>query len=175
LPPAFFGAGPGLADAGVEVRVDQLSHHVQGLVASEVRQRLPVSEQDDGRKAPQLVVAGEPHVLVHLDLGQQETASVLHRQALEGGPKRSTGWTPLGPEINEHEALPGGLDHTLLECLLADVNDVGGISKTVFMSMTVAIPMPVAVSLSMPMTMPMPMPMTVLVTVLVTVPVTHLH
>jgi hypothetical protein len=51
--------------------------------------------------------------------------------------------------------LPGGLDHTVLKGLFADVNDVGGITMTVFMPMPVAMPMP------------MPMPMTVVVT--------HLH
>ena len=116
--------GRGGLDAVVLQELAQLG---LGQGAWESVHQLPVLDQHHGRDGADLEGAGQLLLGFDVDLRQAERAVVLGSQLLEDRAERLARAAPLGPEIDQHRDLQGGLEDLGLEGGGGGVEDVGGV------------------------------------------------
>ena len=102
--------------------IQKVAHKLGRTGATELIHRGAVYKQDGGRKTAQLIAAGEAHVLVGLDAGQDKAPGVFAGEALQYRGQDPAGWTPIGPEIDQDWRSAGCRNDTLVEIVFVDVN-----------------------------------------------------
>ena len=113
------------------VLVQELADFLGGQGAHEAVHRLAAHEHHakrDGAHAKHLrELAGDFLLFVGVDLGQQETAGVLGFELFQYRAQRLAGAAPLGPDVQQHGLLQGGLDQVGLKVGKGDVDHGGQI------------------------------------------------
>ena len=106
--------------------IDEAAQEAVGLRRMKAVDLDAVAVGDDGGEAAHLVPPGDAHVLVGIDVGQQEFAATGLRQRVQARAEHAAGAAPVGADVHQHRPDMRGRDHRGFEIVLGDVDDGGG-------------------------------------------------
>ena len=100
-----------------------------GLGSAETAQFFVILEENHSGKTTHPIAAGQTHVLpiVHLNLGESNSTSMLVDDAFQMRRQGETGPAPIGPKIHQHRLLSGGVEHLGLKAVDIDIENGGGV------------------------------------------------
>jgi hypothetical protein len=86
---------------------------------------LSIDEENHCREASQFIASRKTHIVIHLDLGQQNPTLQLIDCSLQCRREGNTGGTPLRPEVDQDRLFMGCLNHVLLLASLINFDNLG--------------------------------------------------